>query len=124
MRKFVVAILAGALAVSVSMAQANSDPETKTVAAVLKEKDQLKDKQVRLTGTVIKVNNGINRRNFIHIQDNSVSGSDNKLILTSQQTAKVGDKITAVGKVSRGVDFGGGYTYDLLVEQATITPAK
>lgn len=124
MRKLVIGILAASLAMSVSVAQANDKPVTKTVAAVYKEKDALKNKQVRVTGKVVKVNNNINRRNFVHIEDGTGKGEQAKLIATSQQTAKVGDKVTITGNLSREVNFGSGYFYDILIEQATITPAK
>lgn len=124
MRKFVIGILAASLALSATVTLAADKAVTKTVAAVYKEKDALKNKQVRVTGKVIKVNNNVNRRNFIHFEDGTGSGDQVKLIATSQQTAKVGDKITVTGNLSRNVDFGSGYYYDILIEQATIKPAK
>ena len=93
---------------------------TKTVQAVHKEHVALKGKQVTVTGEVVKVNNGIMRRNFIHIQDGTGGQNSNKLIFTSKQTAKVGDKVTITGTVVLDTDFGMGYAYPLLIEQSTI----
>ena len=69
---------------------------------------------------VIKVNNGVMRRNFIHVQDGSGSGETANLIFTSQQTAVVGDKITVTGTVVLDTDFGMGYFYATLIEEATL----
>ena len=92
----------------------------KTVEGVYKEKAQLQGKQVQVRGKVVKVNNGIMKRNFLHIQDGSGSQGTNDLIVTSKQTAKVGDEITITGTVVLDTDFGFGYKYPLLVEQSTI----
>ncbi len=92
----------------------------KSVEAVFKEKTQLSGKQVTVSGKVVKVNNGIMKRNFLHIQDGTGAQGTNDLIITSKQTAKVGDKVEVVGTVKLDTDFGFGYAYPLLVEQSTI----
>jgi hypothetical protein len=73
-------------------------------------------------GRVVKFNGGILDRNWIHIQDGTGSAKDgsNDLAMTSQDAAKVGDLITATGKVAVKQDFGAGYTYAVLLEQATL----
>ena len=96
------------------------DAVTKTVAAVYQEKSQLKGKQVTVNGKVVKVNNAIMKRNFVHIDDGTAAGADAKLIVTSNQTAKVGDNVSITGTVVLDTDFGYGYAYPLLVEKATI----
>lgn len=98
--------------------------ETVTVSDLHDRRAELAGKQITITGTVIKVNNGIMRRNFIHVQDGTGSGETERIIVTSQQTAEVGDRITATGIVSLDIDFGMGYFYPTLVEQATLEPAE
>lgn len=97
---------------------------TKTVEQVNNEMAQLKGKQVTVTGNVVKVNNGIMKRNFIHVQDGTGGKNSNKVIFTSQQTAAVGNKVTITGTVVLGTDFGMGYSYPLLVENSKITVNK
>lgn len=87
-----------------------------TAAEVNKQMKQLEGKQITVTGKVVKVNNGIMRRNFVHVQD----GSGEKVIFTSAQTAKVGNNVTATGTVVLGTDFGMGYKYPLLIEKSSI----
>jgi len=84
----------------------------------------LKGKEVTVTGNVVKVNNGIMKRNFIHVQDGTGGKNTNNLIITSKQTATVGNNITATGIVVLGTDFGMGYMYPLLVEQSVIKVNK
>ena len=98
--------------------------ESVTVAELHAKRTELGGKQITVTGKVVKVNNGIMRRNFIHVQDGTGSGKTDRVIFTSRQTARVGDKIAATGTVKLNTDFGMGYFYPTLVEQATFKPAK
>jgi len=107
----------------ITPAFATASPVSKTVEAVNIEKAQLSGKQVTLRGKVVKVNNGIMKRNFIHIVDGTGEGDNGKIIITSTQTAQVGDEIIATGTVGLDIDFTMGYKYDILIEKATIKPA-
>lgn len=98
--------------------------ETLSVAEVHGKRSELAGQQVTLSGEVVKVNNGIMRRNFIHVQDGTGSGETDRVIFTSQQTAEVGNKITITGTVKLDTDFGMGYFYPTLVEEATLTVVK
>ena len=98
--------------------------ETVSVEDLHAQRAELAAQQVTITGKVIKVNNGIMRRNFIHLQDGTGSGDSDRVIVTSQQTAEVGAQITAVGTVKLDTDFGMGYFYPALVEEATLTPVQ
>lgn len=101
-----------------------ADPATKSIESINKDKDALVGKQVTFQGKVVKVNNGIMQRNFIHVQDEKASGDTNKLIATSNQTAAVNQNVKVTGKVTLNRDFGMGYSYPLLIEEATVTPAQ
>jgi hypothetical protein len=93
-----------------------------TIADVWAKREALAGKTVTVRGRVVKFNGGILDRNWIHIQDGTGSAKDgsNDLAMTSQDAAKVGDLITATGKVAVKQDFGAGYTYAVLLEQATL----
>lgn len=95
-----------------------------TVEAVHKQMKSLEGKQVTVTGKVVKVNNGIMRRNFVHVQDGTGGKDTNNLIVTSKQTAKVGNNVTITGTVVLGTDFGMGYKYPLLIEKSSIKVNK
>jgi hypothetical protein len=110
----------------VSFNASAADPVAKTVAAVYKEKTALTGKTISATGKVVKVNNGIMGRNFVHVQDGTGDAKDgsNNLVVTSKQTAAVGDKVTVSGLVVVNRDFGSGYSYPLIIEEATVTVKK
>ncbi|MBS1141401.1 MAG: hypothetical protein H6R13_2854 [Proteobacteria bacterium] len=91
-----------------------------TVASINQNKASLAGKTVTAVGKVVKVNNGIMGRNFVHVQDGTGDASTNNLIVTSKQTAKVGDQVSISGVVVLNRDFGSGYMYPLLIEDATI----
>jgi len=93
---------------------------TKTVEAIHLEKAELKGKKVTVTGKVTKVNNGIMKRNFLHVKDGSGGRDTNDLIVTSSETANVGDQVIVTGIVVLDTDFGFGYKYPLLVEKSSI----
>ena len=118
-------ILAFAAAVGIgSSAAFAEDAVPKTVAALHQDKTALGGKLVRIDGKVVKVNNGIMGRNFVHLQDGTGDENSNRVIVTSKQTAAVGDRVVATGRVVLDRDFGSGYLYPLLVEEAEIVPAK
>lgn len=107
-------------------AAANAYAKIRTVADLHKNREALAGKTIRAQGTVVKANNGIRGYNFVHVQDGSGNPSNNNhnLIVRSKQTANVGDKVVISGLVVVNRDFGSGYFYPLLIEEASITPKK
>lgn len=103
-----------------------ADAKVQTVAALNQNKATLAGKTISAQGKVVKVNNGIMGRNFVHVQDGTgdAATATNNLIATSKQTAAVGDQVTISGVVAVNRDFGAGYSYPLLIEEASITPRK
>lgn len=120
----VAAFLANAVPLALDATAA--EPAPKTVAALYQEKAALAGKIIKTQGNVVKVNNGIMGRNFVHVQDGSgdAKAGTNDLIVTSKQTVKIGDSVSISGLVVLNRDFGSGYAYPLLIEDATITAKK
>jgi len=112
--------IALAIFVTLGFTVAHAGDITKSVEAVNLEKTALKDQIVTVRGTVTKANNGIMKRNFIHIEDGTGEGETASLIVTSQDTANPGDEVIVTGKVALDTDFGFGYLYPLLIEKASI----
>ena len=73
-------------------------------------------KKVKVTGKVMKVNNMIMGRNWVHLQDGS--GKNLDLTLTTTELAKLGETITMEGVLAVDKDFGAGYKYEYIVEGA------
>jgi hypothetical protein len=103
---------------------ANAEGDLKTVAALNGSGTTLAGQTVSAKGKVVKVLNGIMRRNFIHVQDGTGDADNNDLIVTSKQSARVGDTVTITGVVAVNRDFGSGYKYPLLIEHARIVVDK
>ena len=120
MLPFVMAGLMGLAALNVVAAELAA----KTVETINKNKSSMLGQTIKAEGKVVKVNNGIMRRNFIHVQDGTGDADNNNLIVTSTQTAAVGDLVVVSGVVMLNRDFGGGYMYPLLIDAATVTPKK
>jgi hypothetical protein len=94
----------------------------KTVAEVFAEKDALAGKPVTLRGKVVKANSGIMGKNWIHVRDGSGSDGTNDLtVTTTTAQPNVGDTVLVTGPVSLNKDFGMGYQYDVIVEDAQVT---
>ncbi|MDE1889400.1 MAG: DNA-binding protein [Planctomycetota bacterium] len=93
-----------------------------TVAEVFEKRTELDQKSVTVRGKVVKVSAGIMGKNWIHIQDGSGNQKDgnNDLVVTSQDIPSVGDTVTVSGTLYKDKDFGSGYKYNAIVEQANI----
>ena len=72
---------------------------------------------------VVKFNSNILGTNFIHIQDGSgdVADGSNDLIVTSQSETAVGETIVVAGTIILNKDFGAGYSFPVLMDDASIT---
>jgi len=97
--------------------------DARTVAQVFAERAQLKDKSVTVRGKVVKANTGIMGRNWYHIRDGSGSREkkDDDLTVTTGDPAAVGDVVVVKGVVHIDKDFGAGYQYPVVLEDAKVT---
>lgn len=121
MRGGVVGILATLACLGSSIIAMADQAEQKTVEALYQEKASLSGHQVQLHGKIVKVNNAILNRNFLHLRDGTGKEGSNDLTITSQDTADVGDEVVVTGTITVDKDFGAGYTYPILLEKATVT---
>ncbi len=96
----------------------------KTVEQVYNEMVKLNGKTIKIRGEVVKYNPEIMNRNWIHIQDGTGSGNTFDLMVTSKDQTQVGQIIIVEGKVVTNKDFGAGYTYKVMLEDAKINIEK
>lgn len=102
-----------------------SGADARTVAEVHAQRSALKEKAVAIRGKVVKFNEGIMGRNWVHLRDGSgAAGKDNDITVTTGDKAAVGDVVVAKGTVRIDKDFGQGYAYPVIVEDAKLTAAK
>lgn len=99
-----------------------SGANAKTVAEVVGKGAALKDKTVLVRGKVVKYNADIMGKNWIHLRDGSGTPAEgtNDILVTTANEAKVGDTVTVKGVVHTDKDFGAGYSYKVLIEDATL----
>ena len=94
----------------------------RTVAEIMTKGTELKDKPVLVHGKVVKYNSGIMGKNWIHLRDGSGSAASNTndVLVTTTSQAQVGDILTVKGVVHNNKDFGAGYSYKVLIEEASL----
>ena len=95
----------------------------KNIAWVYANKEALANEAISLRGKVVKYNSNIMGWNFIHIQDGSgdAAARNGDLTVTSKATTAVGETVVIAGTVILDKDFGAGYLFPVLVEDASIT---
>ena len=96
----------------------------RTIAEITAKPADLKDKPVLVRGKVVKYNPGIMGKNWVHLRDGSGSAekNTNDILVTTAAEAKLGDVVTVKGIVRTDKDFGAGYAYKVLIEDATLQP--
>ena len=93
-----------------------------TVGDAFANAKKLNGQTVRLRGRVMKVSHAIMGRNWIHIQDGTGDPLQNThdLVATSDAAPAVGEVVVVSGKLAADKDFGAGYRYAALIEEAKI----
>ena len=92
----------------------------KTIEEIFAEKAKLNGKDVTVRGKVVKYNEMILGRNWIHLRDGTGAVGSNDLLVTTTTPVKVGDTLLVTGKVALNKDFGSNYKYDLMLEEAKV----
>jgi len=95
-----------------------------TVADCYAGKKTLSGKTVTLRGKVVKFSAGIMGKNWVHLKDGTGDQDSNDLTVTTQDTAQLGDLVVISGKIIYDKDFGAGYKYAVIVEDASVTIEK
>ena len=94
-----------------------------TIADIYAGKAELGNKAVTVRGIVVKFSPQIMGTNWLHIQDGSgtAEAKTNDLTVTSAAQVKIGDTVVASAPLTLDKDFGYGYKYDLIMEDAQVT---
>ena len=107
--------------VQIDVSKVERAEDGNTVEEIFAAKEDLAGKQVMVRGKVVKFLPQIMGKNWLHLQDGSGSEGTNDLTVTTTSVAEVGDLVLVSGKVSVNRDFGYGYSYEVLLEDAEIT---
>ena len=113
-------VVAGTMSADTAVAAVE---DGKNIAWVYANKDSLAGQPVSLRGKVVKYNANILGANWLHIQDGSGSATEgsNDLLVTSTAETAVGDTVVVTGNLVLDKDFGAGYRYAMLMEDASLT---
>lgn len=94
-----------------------------TVEGCYNDGAKLDGKVVTVRGKVVKVSPRIMGTNWVHIQDgtgDSAKGTHDLVVTTGDLPAN-GDVVTATGTLAKDKDFGYGYKFDVIVENASLS---
>jgi hypothetical protein len=94
-----------------------------TIAELYAGRTGLSGKTITVQGKIMKYNEGIMGKTWIHLRDGSglAQSGDNDLTVTTLDTAKLGDVVTVKGVVHLNKDVGMGYAYPVIIEDAKLT---
>ncbi len=97
-------------------------PNSYSVGECFEQAKDLNSKTVRVQGKVMKVSRMIMGKNWLHIQDGTGNPINNQhdLVVTTLDDAAVDAVVTVVGTLSANRDFGAGYKYEVIVEDAKV----
>ena len=93
----------------------------KSVLEIYQDSAELSGRDIVVRGIAVKVTNGIMGKNWIHLRDGTGDAKSNDLTITTADSVKVGSTITASGKLATNLDFGSGYAYAVLLEDAAVS---
>ena len=92
-----------------------------SIAELYEKRADYDGKKVMVRGEVIKFSPEIMGKNWIHIQDGTKDAEGNyDLTITTNGTVNPGDVVTFEGVVAVDKDFGAGYFYPVIIEEAEI----
>lgn len=116
------AALAQPAATRVDKVDKASGSDARTVEEAWTGGAGLAGQRIRVRGKVVKYNPGVMGKNWVHLQDGTgdAGKGTNDLTVTTLDEAAVGDVVTITGTVSINKDFGAGYLYPIMVEEATV----
>lgn len=89
-----------------------------SIGELFSNKDTYAEKTVIIKGQVTKFSAAIMKRNWVHLQDGTSGDGKHDLTITTQDVVAVGDVVTFEGKITLNKDFGAGYKYEVIMEEA------
>lgn len=115
-------VTSGAMPIDVGQVPKAEGADARTVAEAWAQREALDGRTVTIRGVVVKVNEGVMGKNWIHLQDGSgdAGRGTNDITVTTLDRAAVGETIVITGTVRTDRDLGAGYVYRVLVEEGRV----
>jgi hypothetical protein len=97
-------------------------PNSYSVGECFEQAKNLNSKTVRVRGKVMKVSRMIMGKNWLHIQDGTGNPLKNEhdLVVTTADEPAVDAVVTVEGTLNANRDFGAGYKYEVIIEDAKV----
>ncbi len=89
-----------------------------TIAELFANRKKYEGQTVRVKGRCIKLNSMIMNRNWVHLQDGSLKDDKTGLTVTTTENIQLGAVVAVEGKITLNKDFGSGYEYEIIMEDA------
>ena len=93
----------------------------KTVEELYAGKADLAGQEIVVRGRVVKFMSGIMGKNWLHLRDGTGAPGSDDLTVTTDAMVEMGSTVLVRGKITTDKDFGAGYRYELIIEDAEIT---
>ena len=91
-----------------------------SIGQLYADANEFSKKTVKVKGQVVKVNMDIMDRNWVHLVDGTKGEDRSDLTFTTKEIVQVGDTVVFEGVLALDREFGAGYVYPLIVENATL----
>jgi hypothetical protein len=91
-----------------------------TVAQIFENSETFSGKETEIRGIVVKINEGVMGTNWVHIQDGTSGNGNFDLTITSQDLPVLNEEATFKGSITLKKDFGAGYFYEVIMENAQL----
>ncbi len=91
-----------------------------SIAKLYRSKNDYAGKKIKMKGQVVKVNNEVMGKNWVHIQDGTKDGEHFDLTITTLDKVDLDAVVTFEGTISVNKDFGYGYAYEVIMEDAKL----
>lgn len=115
------AVVTGPNDVEVKKVAKAGGADGRTIEEIWSQRAKLKGKPVAVRGQVVKFT-AVMGKNFLHLRDGTGSpdSKTNDLTITTSDAVGVGDLVTAKGVIVTDKDFGAGYAYPVIIEDAKL----
>lgn len=91
-----------------------------TIAKLYADRQNYDGKKIKMKGQVTKINEGVMDKNWVHIQDGTNDSGNFDLTITTQDSVKMDEVVTFEGTIHLKKDFGYGYFYEVIMEDAKL----
>lgn len=93
-----------------------------TIGQLFENKSQYAGKTIKVKGEVTKFSSAIMGKNWVHFQDGTEFDGAYDLMVTSMEQLAVGDVVVFEGIITLDKDFGAGYFFKVIMQDAVIVP--